>query len=92
MAARYWVLVSDELMDSDPRWPEGFRPVERGSTVWLEPGVRWWLFEDDDAPPGLDGKPVEVTAVLEDGKPVIVRRPPGVQTSWLDLARAPAVT
>ena len=73
-------------MDSDPQWPDGFRPVEGGGVD--HPGVRRQLFEDDEAPPELDGKLVEVITVLKDGKPVIVRRPPGVQASWLDLAGA----
>ena len=35
------------------------RPVERGGIV--HPGMRWWLFEDDDAPEDLDGKEVELS-------------------------------
>ena len=42
-----WVLASEELMDSGPAWPDGLRPVERGAM--REPGMRWWLFEDDTA-------------------------------------------
>jgi hypothetical protein len=59
VAARYWVLVSDELMASLPLWLDGFRPVKEGNVE--TPGMTWHLFEDDDAPEELEGKRVEVT-------------------------------
>jgi hypothetical protein len=67
---RYWVLISDEVMATpDIQWPAGLQPVERGASE--HPGMRWWLFEDDDAPPELDGKKVELAIsrgrVTEDG-------------------------
>lgn len=62
MSARYWVLVSDELMASDPQWPDGLRVVESEVCVRSDqPGMRWWLLEDDGAPATLDGKLVELT-------------------------------
>jgi hypothetical protein len=65
MSARYWVLVSDELMGSLPLWLDGFRPVKEGSVE--APGMTWHLFEDDSAPEELDGKRVEVTISRETG-------------------------
>jgi hypothetical protein len=61
MSARYHVMVSDQLMASDPKWPEGLRPIEREAA---DPGhyrAHWWLFEDDGASESLNGKQVEVT-------------------------------
>jgi hypothetical protein len=68
---RYWVMVSDDLMDAQPQWPSTLRPVERGGII--QPGMRWWLFEDDDAPADLDGKEVELN-LLSSGAVVIVER------------------
>lgn len=66
MSGRYWVLASDELMGSNPAWPEGLRVVERGP-VWV-PGMGWWLFEDDtvadDGEPG-QGYEIAFTATGE---------------------------
>ena len=59
MTARYHVLCSDELMDSHPQWPSYLRPVEV-SALSYEPGMRWWLFEDDEAPGEFDGQKVEL--------------------------------
>lgn len=62
MSARYWVLCSDVLMDSNPQWPDGLRPVEPANAPPEPPGdIRWWLFEDDGAPATLEGKQVELT-------------------------------
>lgn len=85
MGIRYHVLVNDLLMDENPQWPEGFRPVERESAG--HPGTHWWLFEDDNAPAELEGKRVEVHfarasgiarehsgELLGDGQVHIVRR------------------
>ena len=72
MTARYHVLCSDELMDSHPDWPPYLRPVEV-SALSHEPGMRWWLFEDDQALPELDGKRVELFARREDGEVRISR-------------------
>lgn len=61
MSARYWVLASDELMNSDPQWPACLRPVQRDVAPSAErPGMCWWLFEDDDAPETLNGKRIEL--------------------------------
>jgi hypothetical protein len=72
MSARYHVLASDALMAMDDlRWPEGLRPVEQEpADPGRYPGMHWWLFEDDDAPPELDGEQVELsfrTIVGDDG-------------------------
>lgn len=65
MSARYWVLVSDEVMSSNPPWPEGLRVIEPGPYEQPPPGqpptMRWWKFEDDGAPATLEGKRVELT-------------------------------
>ena len=61
MSAEYWVLISDKLMDDCVRWPAGMRPVRADRNHPPEPGMRWWLIEDDDAPAELDGRNVELT-------------------------------
>ena len=63
MSVRYWVLVSDDLMDSDPQWPDGLRPVKPDDGVPPDACSRWWLLEDDRAPATLEGKRVELTFV-----------------------------
>lgn len=73
MTVRYWVLASDELMGSNPQWPAFLRPIEPGN--YEQPGMRWWLFEDDEAPAELDGKRIELASTIEDGETVIARRP-----------------
>lgn len=76
MSARYWVLVSDELMASLPVWLHNFRPVKEGNVE--SPGMTWHLFEDDDAPEELDGKRVEVIISRDTGRlgspPMITER------------------
>ena len=78
--ARYWVLVSHELMRSDDlQWPHGLRPVKQAEDG---PGpsadCAWWLFEDDSAPAELEGRRVELefgASYDEGGKtPVITDR------------------
>jgi len=61
VSARYWVLASDELMNSDPQWPEGLRPVRMAEEPPPGPGMNWWLFEDDTASPSLEGQKVELS-------------------------------
>jgi hypothetical protein len=62
MAARYWVLASDELIGSDPQWPEGLRVIRRDDSAPPPDGEKhWYLFEDDTASPSLDGKKVELS-------------------------------
>lgn len=62
MGVRYHVLVSDDLMASEPAWPACLRPVEQEPTdPEMHPDMHWWLFEDDDAPPELAGKRVELS-------------------------------
>lgn len=73
--SRYHVLASDDLMATDGLlWPEGMRPVQQEPTdPGRYPGMHWWLIEDDDAPPELEGERVELTfaAILDnDGDPV----------------------
>ena len=72
---RYWVLVSQPLLD-DPATPwadAGLRLAEQGP--WEHPGVRWCLFEDEEAPEELDGKKVDLTFERDaDGKTRITER------------------
>jgi hypothetical protein len=72
VSARYWVMVGDDLIDAQPQWPAMLRPVRRGGTIW--PGLRWWLFEDDDAPENLDGKEVDLTFGTVYGVGLVVER------------------
>jgi hypothetical protein len=61
MAARYYVHVSQELLDAEPPPPwegAGLHLVEVGG--FTEPGSRWCLFADDNAPEELNGKKVEL--------------------------------
>lgn len=67
MTARYWVLVSDELVLAiDPSLlPDGLRlsghPAGSGTCIVTPPpGTHWHQFEDDNAPDELDGKRVEL--------------------------------
>ena len=78
MSARYWVLVSDELMASLPLWLDGFRPVKEGNVEY--PGMTWHLFEDDEAPEDLEGKRVEVTISRDTG---ILGSPPKITDRWV---------
>lgn len=72
MAARYWTLVTDDLIDAAPQWPPMLRPVERGGIE--HPGTHWWLLEDDDAPEDLDGKEVDVTLTRLPGGMIAIER------------------
>jgi hypothetical protein len=70
---RYWVLVSRELLDTNPPWAAvGLRLVERGG--WENGHARWCLVEDPDAPAELEGREVEILITEEDGKPRITGR------------------
>lgn len=77
MSARYWILMSHELMDSDPQWPDGLRPVKQATDG---PGpsadCAWWLMEDDGAPATLEGKRVELTFVRSGNRAMIGSRNP----------------
>jgi hypothetical protein len=74
--ARYWVLVSKELLDSKPRWSDVGLTAEM--LVPANPrGVLWWVkFNDANAPAELDGSVVELTFAMVDGKPEITGRYP----------------
>jgi hypothetical protein len=76
VSVRYWVLISDELMDSDPQWPEGLRPVRADDGVPPDSYSRWWLLEDDGAPATLEGRRVELTFVRSGDKAMIGSRNP----------------
>lgn len=82
MSARYWVLVSDELMNVSPEWPDGLRVIEAGPYNQLPTGgptpPRWWLFEDDGAPASLNGKNVQLTLVRSGDKTMIGSREPAI--------------
>lgn len=58
---RYWVECSDELMAAHACWPSFLRPLKRDDSAVPLGDSHWWLFEDDDAPAGLDGKRVVLT-------------------------------
>lgn len=60
MTARYYVCVSQLLLDAGTPWHEaGLSLLEQGG--FTEPGFRWCLFEDGSAPEELNGKKVELT-------------------------------
>ena len=66
-AVRYWVQVSDELMQPKnlDSWPPFLRPIRRDNHgVPPDSHSHWWLFEDDEAPPAFDGK--RMTLMLHD--------------------------
>lgn len=73
MSVRYYVLASDELMDSGPAWPPVLRPVERAGYA-APAGMHWWLFEDDEGPAELDSSFVELTFARVNGEAVITDR------------------
>jgi len=85
MSATYWVLTSDELITSmDPSLlPDGLRldeavipePARLGE--WYSARSHWRRFTDDGAPPGLEGKRVELVLGRrgrEGAKAVIIER------------------
>lgn len=73
--ATYWVLIADELMQSQPDWASaGLEPVEQGG--YDSPGMRWHKFRDENADPSLEGKQVELTIGTRDGRPYIMSRRP----------------
>ena len=85
MSATYWVLVSDELLETmDPSLlPDGLRLNEPVSPEPADPGnwysetSHWHRFTDDGAPEELDGKRVELILGRrgrEGAKAVIIER------------------
>ena len=76
MSAAYWVRVSDELLAGlDPSYlPDGLRLADLGIRLRSEPGSSEVLFEDDNAPPELDGKRVELILRREGSQTVIAER------------------
>jgi hypothetical protein len=68
------VLVSQELLDEEPPWEmAGLHLIEQGG--FTEPGMRWCLFADDNAPAELNGKRVEpVFTKYDDGRVEITER------------------
>lgn len=71
--ARYRIQIPDPVLALGPQYPAGTRLVEQ-----LEPGLagqHWHLFDDPDAPEGLEGKDVALTMRrAEDGSPEITGR------------------
>jgi hypothetical protein len=66
MAARYYVLVSQELLDADPapRWEDaGLHLIEQG--ILTGPGTRLCRFLDDGASEDMEGKSVELSFARE---------------------------
>jgi hypothetical protein len=59
---RYWCLVAEGIQDS-LQLPPGLRMVRPGDAPApsADGHSRWCLFEDDQAPPELHGKRVELT-------------------------------
>jgi hypothetical protein len=81
MTARYWVLVSDELVAARMQLPHGLRDTgtyrsehSEGYLPQEPPGTGWHLIEDDDAPADLDGRIVELVFRSEGGTPVLAGR------------------
>jgi hypothetical protein len=61
MAARYWVLVTEDLLADELTLPEGLRMIRHGDDASaIYPGSRWCYFEDDSAPPELEGKNIQL--------------------------------
>jgi hypothetical protein len=84
VSAEYLVLISDELIASGLTWPAGMRlasplpavssgPDPLGLPYGL-PHARWYRVEDDEAPPELEGCPVELVFRVANGKPVLAER------------------
>jgi len=75
MSASYWVLISDELMAAGVTWPDGMRVTGPGYPGGpRDRGAMWYRMEDDGAPPGLDGRRVELTFRMEGDVPVVASR------------------
>lgn len=79
MSAKYWVRVAEELLrDMDPSLlPDGLRLADTGVTTRTWAGHLEVLFEDDNAPSGLEGKQVELILGRrgrEGAKAVIIER------------------
>lgn len=84
MSTCYWVLHTDSMFHLGPfvGLPEGVRlagpelaakyPV-RPSVPHVPPGA-WVLVEDDDAPPELDGRQVELLIHVRGGVPEVETR------------------
>jgi hypothetical protein len=69
MSVRYHVLIADDLIKGRRRrwFPRRYYPRPPSSLRFIkregpgpQPRVHWWLIEDDDAGPELDGKCVEL--------------------------------
>lgn len=79
MSAQYWVLASDELITSmDPSLlPDGLRLTDPVSVQVTAGHGSWYRFEDDNAPPELEGERVELILGRrgrEGAKAVIIER------------------
>ena len=75
--ARYWVLVSKELLESKPNWSDFGLTVE--TVVPAHPrGADWWVkLSDPNAPAELGNSVVDLTfGIDEDGKAAITERTP----------------
>jgi len=80
----YHVLISDELIDEMARHggepelralhePDGFRFI-RPTAPGTDGHTRWWLCEDDNAPPELEQHRVEPVFMQIHGKVVLTER------------------
>lgn len=60
MAARFYVLVAQELLDDRTPWEDaGLHLLEQG--ILTGPGMRICRLLDDNAPEDLEGKTVELS-------------------------------
>lgn len=75
MPATYWVLISDELMNSEPRWESVGLDVLYPADHMPEPGgMRWWKIRDKFAGSSLEGQRVELEFGRRDGESFIISR------------------
>jgi hypothetical protein len=75
MPATYWVLISDELMNSEPRWESVGLDVLYPADHMPEPGgMRWWKIRDKFAGSSLEGQRVELEFGIHDGQALVVSR------------------
>ena len=74
MTATYRILVATKVLEGAIQWPDGLRLTGSPLVLSDDPGMHWHEFEDDHADPSLNGRNVELTLSLVDGKPVITGR------------------
>lgn len=71
--SRYRILIADPLLERGPVWPDGCSLVERQEVG--QAATHWWLFEDPEAPPELEGRDVDLKLRRgDDGSPEVASR------------------